>query len=199
MTFPPLPAWNALHVLIVHFPLGLLLVAVPVLLILALLFPKTGRQFVWAAAVVLVVGTASSFLAVQTGAAAGDLAESQGAKDDKVIYQALELHEKLADQTRLAYTILTIAFLLYLFTPVALRRPLNPGLNFTLLAIFLAASGAAGLLLVNTGHAGGLLVHEHGITAKLVSSDAAPAAASEGGNDEQMQGADDKQKSQDED
>lgn len=181
MTFPPLPAWNALHVLVVHFPLGLLLVAVPVLLILALMFPKSGRQFVWATAVILVLGTASSFLAVQTGAAAGDLAESQGAKDDKVIYQALEYHEKLADETRLAYTILTLAFLLYLFTPVVMRRPLHPGVNFALLTFFLAASGAAGLLLANTGHAGGLLVHEHGITAPLVNSDAA-AAASEDGN-----------------
>jgi uncharacterized membrane protein len=176
MTFPPLPAWNALHVLIVHFPIGLLLIATPVLIGLALMFPKTGRQFVWAAAVILVIGTASSFLAVQTGAAAGDLAEAQGVKDDPVIFQALQLHEKLADETRLAYTILTLAFLLYLFAPIALRRPLNPALNATVLALFLAASAAAGLLLVNTGHAGGLLVHEYGITAHLTDDAAAKPA-----------------------
>lgn len=186
-----MPAWNALHVLIVHFPIGMLLVAVPVLLILALLFPKAGRQFVWATAVILVVGTASAYLAVQTGAAAGDLAEDQGAKADPVIYQALEHHEQLADQTRLAYTVLTVAFLLFLFTPLVMRRQLNPALNAFFLALFLAASAAAGLLLANTGHAGGLLVHEHGITAKLVDNNpAATAGESVKGDLQEAAGAD---------
>lgn len=177
MSLPPLPAWDALHVLIVHFPIALLLLAVPLMLVLALLFPKAGRQFVWSAALLLVVGTALCFLAASTGEAAEELAEEQGVEQDAVIHDALEHHAELGEQTRNIYTVLCLAFLVYLAVPLVLRRQLNPALNAVILAIFLAAHLAAGVQLANTAHEGGLLVHEHGLTAPLAAGAAAGSAS----------------------
>lgn len=175
MSLPPLPDWDALHVLIIHFPIALLLVAVPLMLVLALLFPKAGRQFVWSAALLLVTGTALCFLAVQTGEAAEELAEEQGVEEDAVIYEALEHHAESGEQTRNIYTGLCLAFLIYLSIPIFMRRQLNPALNASILGVFLAAHLAAGVQLANTAHAGGLLVHEHGLLAPL--ADGAGATA----------------------
>ena len=41
--FPPIPSWDGLHPLIIHFPIVLLLVAPVLVLIGALLAPEKGR------------------------------------------------------------------------------------------------------------------------------------------------------------
>ena len=46
---PPIPSWDGLHPLIIHFPIALLLVAPLLVLIGALLKPEKGRPVLYVA------------------------------------------------------------------------------------------------------------------------------------------------------
>ena len=72
---PPIPGWEGLHPLIIHFPIVLLLVAPLLFLVGALLKPEKGRPVLYVALALMVAGTLSVFLAAATGEAAGKLAE----------------------------------------------------------------------------------------------------------------------------
>jgi len=50
--FPPIPSWDAMHPLIVHFPIALLLVT-PLLVIFGIVLPKQARGLFIAALVVM--------------------------------------------------------------------------------------------------------------------------------------------------
>ncbi len=63
---PPIPSWDGLHPLIVHFPIALLMV-VPVLLVLGMIFRDGRRLFSVAALVLMLMGTAAAYVAVETG------------------------------------------------------------------------------------------------------------------------------------
>lgn len=170
---PPIPAWNAIHVLLIHFPIALLLAALPVMLLAALVWPKTSRQFAIAAGLMLVLGTAACYLATNTGEAAEHLANQQGAGDDHELHEAIETHAHYGETARDWYTYFAGIFLLYLLLPVILKKELPVGANAALLVAFLAASGVCGLVLANAAHAGGMLVHAHGLTAPLDKESAA--------------------------
>ena len=75
LQFPTIPSWDALHPLIIHFPIALLLIAPIFIVVGAVLTPAKGRAYLIAAMVLLLVGTAAIFVAVETGEAAGKLAE----------------------------------------------------------------------------------------------------------------------------
>jgi len=191
---PPIPAWNAIHVLLIHFPIALLLAALPVMLLAALVWPKTSRQFAIAAGLMLVLGTVACYVATNTGQAAEHLANEQGARDDHEIHEAIEKHSDLGEKTRDWYTYFAAIYLLYLLLPVIMKKELPVGLNAGLLVLFLAASGVCGLGLANTAHAGGMLVHVHGITAPLggpegTTADSAKGDGDEGGGDKAVEGA----------
>src|SRR5512140_1217617 len=98
---PPLPPWDGLHPLVVHFPIALLLVA-PVLVAVA---ASVRRQGPWLASalVVMAIGTAGAWLAVETGEAAGQLVERA-----PEISAVLERHEDMAENARGAFTALTL-------------------------------------------------------------------------------------------
>ncbi len=166
--FPPLPSWDALHPLVVHFPVALLLVA-PLLVVLGLLRRSTGKDFLLAALVLMVLGTVAVYVAVPTGEAAGRLAERT-----PDISKALERHEELAETTRALFTVLTVVFAVILLAPRLLRKELGRGVSLVLNIAFLVLYGAGGLVLANTAHQGGLLVHAHGVHAMV---DASPVAA----------------------
>jgi len=162
---PPIPPLDGLHPLVVHFPIALLLVA-PLLIVVGLLLrPEKGRSFLVAALLLMVLGTAGSFLAVASGEAAAKLAERGGPVD-----AMLEHHEEMAETVRMVFTVLTLVFATILLVPSLVRRPLGRGVTASLLVVFLAFYGAGALLLANTAHAGGRLVHEFGVTALLAPS-----------------------------
>src|SRR5688572_4784583 len=71
---PPIPSWDGLHPIIVHFPIALLLIA-PILIVLGTIFYKNGRAFMVSAFVLMLIGTIAAFIATATGEAAGELAE----------------------------------------------------------------------------------------------------------------------------
>lgn len=157
--FPPLPSWESAHPIVVHFPIGLLLVA-PLLVILGLILRPHERGLFIAALSLMVVGTLASWIAVETGEATAGLGvvPDEGAP-------ILERHAQLAENARSAFTVLTLAFGALVLVPMIWKKDLEHRLTIGLAVGFLLFYGAACLLLVNASHAGGRLVHEFGTTA----------------------------------
>ena len=60
IALPPIPTWEGLHPLVVHFPIALLLVAPWLVLLGALLAPSRGRPWLFAALTLLALGTAGT-------------------------------------------------------------------------------------------------------------------------------------------
>ena len=117
LQFPPIPSWDALHPLIIHFPIALLLIA-PIFIVLgAVLTPARGRAYLIAAMVLLLAGTASIYVAVQTGEAAGKLAERSPG-----IETVLESHESLAERTQAVFSVLSVIFVALIAVPWLLKR-----------------------------------------------------------------------------
>ena len=161
LEFPPVPTWDGLHPLIIHFPIVLLMVAPLFVVIGAALAPNKAKSFLIAALILMVLGTASTYVAVETGEAAGKLADRT-----PEINQVLQHHEQLAERTRLSFTILTVVFAALLIVPMAMRRE-SRVFSTALPLAFLVLYGGAMFFLVNTAHNGGRLVHEFGVQALM--------------------------------
>lgn len=174
---PPIPAWNALHPLIVHFPIALLLVAPLFILIGVLLQPGKGRAYLFAALILMGLGTGAVFLALETGEAAAQAAERvPGVK------AVLESHEDLAESTRVVFSGLTLLFAAILLLPRLLRRGPAWLAGRALPMVFLVLYGAGMIVLANTAHNGGRLVHEFGVRA-MATPGGQPATALEAERD----------------
>jgi len=158
---PPLPSWDGLHPVIVHFPVALLLVA-PLFVLLALLVRIHRRGLLLAALVLMALGTASAWVAVETGEAAEKFAVRSPA-----VHAVLEHHSELAERTRAIFSVLTLVFAGLLFAPVLLRREPGETATVALALLFLAVYGAGALILANTAHNGGRLVHELGVHGRM--------------------------------
>lgn len=162
LQLPPIPSWDALHPLIIHFPIALLLIAPFFILVGAALTPARGRPYLMAAMALLLAGTASIFVAVETGEAAGRLAERGPG-----IEQVLENHQSLAERTQAVFSVLSVIFVALTAVPWLLNRG-DTRLTTTILPLaFLVLYGAGALLLINTAHDGGRLVHEFGVRAMV--------------------------------
>jgi uncharacterized membrane protein len=160
--FPPIPSWDALHPLIIHFPIALLL-AVPFLIVAgALRPPERGRTIFYVALALMIAGTLGTFLAVASGEAAGRIAERTPQID-----AVLEHHEQLAEAARIAFSVLTVVFAAILLIPVILKKTSNRLVSTVLPLAFLVLYGGGILLLTNTAHNGGRLVHEFGLRAAV--------------------------------
>jgi uncharacterized membrane protein len=148
---PALPPWEGMHPLIVHFPIALL-VAAPLFVLLGLL-PRIGGAFKWAALLLLVLGTAGVYVAIEAGEAAKEL-----------VIQTPRIGEVL-------FTIITAVYAVVLIVPPALKktRVLKKDLPraFPLIGqlVVLVALLVCSLVLANTGDLGGRLVHEFGVQA----------------------------------
>jgi len=159
---PPIPSWEALHPLVIHFPIALLLV-VPFLIVTgALRPPERGQTILYVALALMIAGTLGTFLAVATGEAAGRIAERTPQID-----VVLEHHEQLAEATRIAFSVLTVVFAAILLIPVILKKTSNRLVSTALSLAFLVLYGGGILLLTNTAHNGGRLVHEFGVRAAV--------------------------------
>ena len=165
--FPPIPSWDGLHPLIIHFPIVLLLVAPVLVLTGALLAPEKGRPLLYTALALMLAGTLSTFLAAATGEAAGKLEERTPQID-----AVLERHEQLADATRAVFSFLTVIFAAIIFAPKAFQKLSGRLVTTALPLVFLLFYGVGALLLVNTAHNGGRLVHEFGVRAMVAPTSA---------------------------
>jgi uncharacterized membrane protein len=158
---PPIPSWDGLHPLIVHFPIALLLV-VPILIVMGLLMPNKSRGILITAFVVMLLGTIATYVAVSTGEAAGELADRVSG-----VEQVLEQHEDLAETTRTIFTALTAIFAAILFAPSLFKKTLSHKITVAVNAAFLLFYLAGSVVLINTAHNGGRLVHEFGVRAVM--------------------------------
>ena len=118
-------------------------------------------------------GNARHFLAASTGEAAGKLAERTPQID-----AVLERHEELADATRAVFSGLTVIFAAIMFAPMAFQKLSGRLISTALPLVFLLFYGVGVLLLTNTAHNGGRLVHEFGVRA-MVAPSPVPAGAEE--------------------
>jgi len=175
---PPIPNWTELHPLVIHFPIALLLIA-PLFVIAGIVMnPSKGRPFLVAALSLMVLGTVGSVVAVLTGEAAAEVAHRTAAMS-----AALERHQELAETTRDIFGLLSAIFASILFVPRFLRRETTTAAARLLPLAFLLFYAAGTVVLVNTAHNGGRLVHEFGVHAVLAPTNEAinnanPAAAS---------------------
>ncbi len=158
LTPPPLPDWEGWHPLIVHFPVALLL-TVPLLVLLSLL-PRIGAGFRLAALVLLILGTAAAYVAVESGEASARVISFTPEAQ-----QTLEAHEELAETVRLLFTVLTGVYVVVLLVPVLTRKVLKKNLPravpVVLTVLFFLAAGACVNVLANAAHLGGQLVFKH--------------------------------------
>lgn len=169
--FPPIPSWDGFHPLIVHFPIALLFVA-PVLIVIGWLRPASAKAYYISALALMLIGTVSAYIAVATGEAAGELVTRTPA-----VSEALEEHEELAETTRMVFTILTIVFAAVVFGPGLLKGRIKRPVSVAAHAIFMLVFLGGTVLLANTAHEGGRLVHEFGVQAMVTPSAAAPTPA----------------------
>lgn len=157
--FPPIPSWDGLHPLIIHFPIALLLI-VPIFIALGILLRRTGRTFSVAALLLMVMGTAALFVAIGTGEAAGELADRT-----PQVMEVLQHHEELAELARSVFVGLTVIYAVILFLPSIFSKRLSRGPVLALQGVFLLLYLAGSVVLINTAHNGGRLVHELGVRA----------------------------------
>ena len=184
---PPLPPWDGIHPLIVHFPIALLLVS-PLFVLLGFL-PKVGRGFALAGLVLMVLGTIGAYVAVESGEAGAELVTRT-----PEVAPVLQQHRELADTVRVLFTVLTAVWAVLLFGPALLKNKKLPAAAPTPASAsppkirnassnastpstapaaaptvakiaFLVAYLLCAIVLANVGHLGGRLVHQYGVQA----------------------------------
>ena len=158
---PPIPSWDALHPTISHFPIALLLVA-PLCLLAGLWCRDQRRALAMVALGLMAAGTLGVYLAASTGDAARDVAVQT-----PEVKAAIQAHEDLGAVVRAVFSALTVLLAALLFAPGLARRELTSRELGAGIAVILVLSVVAGLILVNTAHTGGLLVHKLAVHARI--------------------------------
>ncbi len=159
--FPPVPTWEGFHPLIIHFPVALLLVA-PFMIVLALIFKSKANCYYHVALILLVMGTIGAYISVMTGESAALLVDR-----NEQITKMLTEHNLLGEATRNMFTALTVIYAGLLYLPKLLKKELKPRDMQIAMVVFLALCCIGCLLLSNTAHAGGRLVHQLGVRALI--------------------------------
>jgi uncharacterized membrane protein len=157
---PPIPPWDALHPLVVHFPLALLFTA-PVLVLVAGITHCGRKAFAGSALIIMVIGTIAAYVATSTGDAAADIANPPLRMGDLI-----HDHEEAADLTRNLFTGLTIAYAILFGVAMAMKDRFKRSWWVIAHVVFLLAYAWPALVLANTGHMGGRIVHEFGVRAQ---------------------------------
>lgn len=157
--FPPIPPWEAMHPLVVHFPIALLLIA-PVFLALGLLIEKSRPWFLLAGLLMAVLGTASAWLAINTGEATARAVEQTA-----FISKEIHRHEEVAETATILFTILTLLYGVFVAVPLVAKKPMKRPTELVFGSSLLLAWSISALFLVQAAHLGGMLVHRHGVLA----------------------------------
>ena len=153
------PGWESVHPIMIHFPIALLLVAPIFIVIAAALSPAKGRPFMISALILLGLGTASLFVAISAGEAAAKVLPNYGTTG-----RLIATHQNLAFETRGIFVMLLVLYVAIMLVPKVLHR--DGRLFSTVLPLaFLLLYCAGAVVLVNTAHDGGRLVHEFGVHA----------------------------------
>jgi len=176
--FPPIPTWDSLHPLVIHFPIVLLLLSPLFILISATLSPPKGGPYMTGALIILLLGTISLFVASATGEEAAALADRGGAVD-----AVLAAHEHLASETKIVFSALSVILVGMIALPRFFCNQ-ETRLTSTFMPLaFLVLYSAGILFVVNTAHEGGRLVHEFGVHAMIPAESSQSHASSITGDD----------------
>ena len=160
--FPPLPPFEGLHPIAVHFPIGILMIVwIPI--VLGLLCKKHRAGWLNAALLLLALGTLTLFGAVLTGEATEDVVD----QSSQLIENAIHDHEELGELVRTLFIAITIRYaaVLLAYNKVADSKKKPVALIGGL--IFLLSYTFGTMTLANVGHQGGILVHDLGIHAPI--------------------------------
>lgn len=160
VVLPPLPAWDAAHPTIVHFPIALLLVTPLFVLLGVILRPERGRWFLYAALILMALGTISAYIAHESGHAA-----EHAAQIPPEARATVDRHEDLGSDTAGIFLLLTLSFAALVFVPAFFPGFKTPLMTRILPAIFLLFYFGGLVVLAHTAYLGGRLVHEYGIHA----------------------------------
>jgi uncharacterized membrane protein len=156
-TLPPLPNWQELHPLVIHFPIVLLLLAPLFVVLGAALRSERSRMFLISALILMLLGTASLYISTQTG----DAASRQHQLSPQVSAVLLQ-HRTMAAETRTNFTVVTAMYGLLLL--LTLRFRLDVGELAAFLPVAFIAFYALGICqLLSIAHLGGQLVHKFGL------------------------------------
>jgi uncharacterized membrane protein len=158
---PPMPPYEGLHPIVVHFPIALLSI-VPVFILLAAVWKSQSRAMLTSGLVLCVIGTGMAFLATSTGEATEQFAEAiPSAKE------TLHEHEELAELARNLFIVVT--GILGLATGLAWLKgeKIKPTGRIVGAAVLLGVFVYPLITLANAAHEGGKLVHLHGVKAPL--------------------------------
>jgi uncharacterized membrane protein len=169
--FPPLPPWEGMHPLLIHLPIGLALVA-PLPALLALVMPSRRHAFLSITLAVVLIATVGALVAVLSGEAAEESVEDRGL-ETPAVHHTLEEHEEHAETVRTALLILSFVTAGVVIGGRKGKLAGAPGAIAS--AVLLLGTLAVILLVAQTAHYGGELVHYHGIRAPLGPSVDAPA------------------------
>jgi len=173
---PPIPSWENLHPLVVHFPVALLMVT-PLFLLGAVVVRGWSPSLIRGALILSVLGTVAAFVAVESGEAAGELAERTPA-----VSAVLERHEEWAESLRTTFLVLTLLLLARVAAPRWMPKMNAPPAVLPLNIAFFALYAAGTVLVINTAHLGGRLVHEYGVHAMLGDASEGPEPADADGD-----------------
>jgi len=158
---PPLPDWSNLHPIVVHIPIGILVIS-PLLALATLLVRPLRKGLALATLLVLASGAGAAWFTAETGHAAEARIEKQ-AKGDEALEATLNAHEELAHQTVWIFTVLAALYAVAIAGPVVLRDA-TPGRVLVIAQVVFFLLLCGGLTrLAWTGHQGGLLVHRYGV------------------------------------
>jgi uncharacterized membrane protein len=181
-SLPALPVWNAVHPIVVHFPIALMFLT-PVLLVLALVFRSHARGLLAGALVTAAIAALAAVLAVASGEAGEDAVNVPEAAK-----AVLHDHEELGEMTRNIAIGLTVALGVLNVLAARAGSPAGTRRLAVGLVIVLVVCAPASLVVMNTGHQGGRLVHEFGVRAPLAQGGApgiqTPPAAKPGDDDD---------------
>ena len=174
LLFPPIPGWNSLHPMFIHFPIVLLLLCPLFVLISAAMAPPKGRPYMISALIILLLGTGSLFLAAATGEATAATVAGHGGPVEAV----LKSHAELAEETKIVCLVLSAIMVGIVALPRFLQRE-ETRLTTTLVPLSFLVLYCVGILfLVSTAQAGTRLVHEFGVHAIIPAGNGQSGASS---------------------
>lgn len=183
LQFPPVPSWDAMHPLIIHFPIALLLLTPIFVLIAAVARPPRNRPYMTAALITLLMGTLSVFLAASTGEEAAELADRAGG-----VNAVLAAHETLASTCEILFAAYSAMFAGLFIWQWIFRSRQSRIISTAAPLVFLAVYSVGLAYLVNTAHAGGRLVHEFGVHALMPLDNSQPGSKPGGPAPEHREG-----------
>lgn len=154
-----------LHPLIVHFPITFLFIA-PLFLVLGLLIRKWIKPLMVTSLILMTLGTATAYMAVQSGEEASEHMDSI-----PEINEILAQHYYAAEDTLKLSLTLTGMLAIYVLFILFRNKQFHKTVGATVTILYLILYGICLVNLLNAAHYGGVLVHKHGVHSTLYAAD----------------------------